>query len=166
MAIEENENIAASKSEIESTTKELEREIAKLRDPTVHASIMYAVVRERENTNRILKNLLARIDALEEKIAKLEEERHPIKRIENLPDIDQTIIDYIKKKGRATADDVQRAFRYKGKNAACARLSKLADFGFLTKEKVGKKVYYALTSSIDENKENKTAMNEVIKQSD
>jgi len=141
--IEKNEKINEKLNDI----SEIEKEIEKLRDPTVHASIMYAVLRERENTNLILKNLLQRIEKLEEKIIELSRRR----KVE-LSDVDKAIISYIKMKDKkeVTAKEIQKIFNYKKRNAACARLSRLSDLGFLERKKVGKEVYYVFSEATEE----------------
>lgn len=150
---EENVNVAATKEQLESTTAELEHEIAKLRDPTVHASIMYAVMRERESANMIMKNLLTKIDRLEETLTRLVQQPRQAApaaveaaqarpSIDMLADVDRTIISHIKEKGSATAEDIQRMLRYRGKNAACARLSRLAELGFLNRQRAGRITRY------------------------
>lgn len=152
--IEENENLNVAKAAIESTTVELERDIAKLRDPTVHASIMYAVMRERESTNLILKNLLSTMERLEEKFSKIEQVQAtqsqapatPAHKAGFLADVDQTIVNFIKSKGSATAEDIQKVLRYRGKNAACARLSRLAELGFLNRQRAGRITVYTVSS--------------------
>lgn len=127
----------------EETIEALKRDVEKLRDPFVVASIISTAVRERENTNRILKNIYARIEAIEEKIEKLEEtggERRPAPVL--LPEVDEQIMEFIKQKRKACAEEVQKQFNYKGRNAACARLNALFMQGLLTKAQVGRKVYY------------------------
>ncbi|MEM2175075.1 MAG: hypothetical protein QXI58_05595 [Candidatus Micrarchaeia archaeon] len=104
---------------------------------------MYAVLRERENTNLILKNILQRIEALEEKIREIESSR--IRKI-SLSEIDRAIISYAKMKENKeiTAKEIQKIFKYRKRNAACARLSRLSDLGYFERKRVGKEVYYVL----------------------
>ena len=152
----ENENLNLAKTAADSTMSDIEREVTKLRDPTVHAGIMYAVMRERESTNLILKNLLATMERLEDKFAKIEKSQvqtvpaQPVAaqahKPEFLADVDQTIINHIKSKGSATAEDIQKILRYRGKNAACARLSRLAELGFLNRQRAGRVTVYTATS--------------------
>jgi len=59
-----------------------------------------------------------------------------------LPEIDEQIMGFVKEAGKATADEVRTRFRYKGKNAACARLNRLCDMGLLQKKQAGRKVYF------------------------
>lgn len=134
------ENFTFIKKEANEITESLEREIQKLRDPTVHAAIIYTAVKERENANRILKNILARLDQLEAKMKEMEQKAAPEQKA--LADVDKAIVDYIKEHGPSYAEDVQKVFRYRGKNAACARLSRLFEFGMLKKQRTGKKIQY------------------------
>ncbi len=144
---EENEHRLIAKEVKETKDEiidELTKDIAKLKDPLVVASIMYTATREKENTNRILKNINAKLELLEEKIRKLEEtggERRPAPQM-LLPEIDEQIVEYVKAKGKACAEEVQKEFKYKGRNAASARLNALFAQGMLEKAQVGRKVYY------------------------
>jgi len=151
---EENENInlmaniSQVREQMNEEQRSLEKEISKLRDPTVHAAIMYTAAKERESTNRILKTILARMDAMELKIQRLEERTKTgpasaarmSERV--MADVDNTIISFIKSKGSCTAGDIQLALRYKGRNAACARLNRLYELGMLNKQRSGKKIIY------------------------
>jgi len=146
------ENVAVIKKEIEEHNNRLKAIADKLNDPVYIAGIMLAVQNERENTNRILKNIYAeleRVKNLEERVRKLEEiatnTTMPSEVLEPvLPDVDAQIVDFIREKTRVCAEDVQRRFNYKGKNAASARLNRLYDMGILNKAQVGRKVYYFL----------------------
>ncbi|MEM3030878.1 MAG: hypothetical protein QXH27_04040 [Candidatus Micrarchaeia archaeon] len=138
-------DVEAVRDEVEN---ELRPVLAKLRDPVFLASVLYMTVREKENTNRLLKNIYARLDALEARIGRLEglagEARRPAP---VLPDVDQRIVDFVRQKGLACAEDVQSAFGYKGRNAASARLNNLFELGVLEKVQAGRKVFYRLPES-------------------
>ena len=132
----------------------VEKEIAKLRDPTVHAALQYLSVREKENSNRLLKNIYARLDQLEAQLKTIEtkigktgtrraEPSAPVVPVPILAEVDQRIVSFIKEHGPTSAEAIQAEFRYKGRNAACARLSKLATLGKLVKQRAGKVIYYA-----------------------
>lgn len=118
---------------------ELKANLEKFRDPVVLATIAYKLLEERENTNRILKNVLARLDKLE---AGRDEGAPPQSML--LPEIDQKIIDFVGKSGKATAQDVQREFGYRGSNAASSRMNRLVEMGALDKKQVGRKVFFLL----------------------
>ncbi len=124
---------------------DLEQNLDKFRDPVVLAEFAFRLLEERENTNRMLTNLVARIDALEAKLA----EKHAaapksptIVEEPMLPEIDQQIMEFIRERGRVTAEDVRERFSYRGKNAASARLNRLRAMGLLEKKQAGKKVYF------------------------
>ena len=61
-----------------------------------------------------------------------------------LSEVDERILSFIKEKGIVTAEDVRRAFGYKGRNAASARLNHLYKLGLLDKKQVGRKVVFML----------------------
>ncbi|MCX8196797.1 MAG: hypothetical protein N3G80_00560 [Candidatus Micrarchaeota archaeon] len=125
----------------------LENEIQKLRDPLVIAAIMHTAATEKENTNRILKTLVAQI---EEKFAKIEARLDALeasikKEPEEvlLPQVDEEIFKFVKEKGYVSAEDVRRRFGYKGKNAASSRLNRMYEMGLLSKKQVGRAVLYS-----------------------
>jgi len=117
----------------EKISADLQQNLEKFKDPVVLGELMFQLLEERENTNRILKNLLQRLEALE-KPGELEE---PL-----IPEMDENIVDFVRKKGKATADDVKAEFGYKGKNGASSRLNRLSALGLLSKRQVGRKVFF------------------------
>ncbi|MFP3950319.1 MAG: BlaI/MecI/CopY family transcriptional regulator [Candidatus Micrarchaeia archaeon] len=119
--------------------EDLRENMEKFRDPIVLATIAYKLLEERENTNRILKNVLARLDRLE---AGKEPEIPPQNTF--LSEIDQQILEFVKKTGKTTARDVQKKLRYKGSNAASSRMNRLVKEGFLQKKQAGRKMYFLL----------------------
>ena len=133
---------SAFKKELRS---DLEHNMEKFNDPVVLGELVYRLLEERENTNRILKNILAKLDSLEAKGVSVPEVKEEIKEV-LLPKIDEDIMKYIQKTGKVTAEMVRTRFKYKGKNAASARLNKLVGLGLLQKKQVGKKVFFFPTS--------------------
>ena len=119
---------------------DLEHNIEKFRDPVVLGEMVYRLLEERENTNRLLKNILQKLEAIEAKIgqgaAALKAEK-PL-----LPAIDENILDFVKESGKVTAEEVRVKCKYKGKNAASARLNRLCKMDLLQKKQVGKKVFF------------------------
>ncbi|MDD5022801.1 MAG: hypothetical protein PHU63_01400 [Candidatus ainarchaeum sp.] len=119
---------------------DLAENIEKFKDPVILGELVYKLLEERENTNRILKTLLRRIEELQnslqqKKYETIEEERM-------LPKIDEEIMNAIKELGKVTAADIQNRFKYKGKNAASARLNRLYSLSLLDKKQVGRTVYF------------------------
>ncbi len=130
----------------------LENDIHKLRDPLVLAALMNSVATERENSNRLLKTLVERLDAkfgeLDARLTALEgghAAAHGAQDGEGeilLPAVDEEMLRFVKEKRHVSAEEVKRRFNYKGKNAASARLNKLFAMGLLSKRQVGRAVLY------------------------
>lgn len=118
--------------------KEIEKELPKFKDPVVLAGLLHLLSEERENSNRLFKTIIERLDRIEKQIGQKK------KKEILLPSVDQKIIDFIKQKDHVCAKEVQKQFKYKGVNAASARLNKLCSKGLLVKEQVGRKVYFKL----------------------
>ena len=138
-------NVAELRKEITARNERLKGLAEKLNDPVYIAGMMLAVQGERENTNRILKNIYAELEqvkGLESRVSALEGSAGGAADAGMLPEVDEKIVEFIRGKGRACAEDVQRKFSYKGKNAASARLNRLYSFGVLSKAQAGRKVFY------------------------
>ncbi|MEW5996216.1 MAG: BlaI/MecI/CopY family transcriptional regulator [Candidatus Micrarchaeota archaeon] len=117
----------------EKISADLQQNLEKFRDPVVLGELMFQLLEERENTNRILKNILQRLEAIE-KPAGPEE---PL-----LPELDEKIMDFVRKRGKATAEEVQAEFGYRGRNGASSRLNRLCMLGMLAKRQAGRKVFF------------------------
>ena len=125
---------------------DLEANMEKFKDPVVLGELVFRLLEERENTNRLLKNMYAKIEQLEAKLSAMPQENETIAVEQILPEIDEQIVNFVTGRGKATAEDVQHKFNYKGKNGACARLNRLCDMNLLQKKQVGKKVYFMPSS--------------------
>ena len=110
----------------------------KFKDPLVLGELVYKLLEERENTNRILKNLLAKFEALETRLVGVD--ATPTEPL--LAEVDEEILRFVRSKGKATAEDVRAHFNYKGTNAASARLNRLFDRNILVKHQAGRKTYF------------------------
>ncbi|MEM4348545.1 MAG: hypothetical protein QXN37_03175 [Candidatus Anstonellaceae archaeon] len=126
----------------------LENEIQKLRDPVVLAALMHTAATEKENTNRLLKTLISQMEA---KFAQIEARLEAIEKAMGtgqqevlLPQVDEEILEFVKRKGYVSAEDVRRRFGYKGKNAASFRLNRMYEMGLLSKRQVGRAVLYSI----------------------
>lgn len=128
----------------------LENDIAKLRDPMVLAALMHTAATERENTNRLLKTLVEKLDA---KFAEVDARLSAIERQAGaaapreeevlLPVVDEEILSFVKEKRHATAEEVRRRLGYRGKNAASSRLNRMFELGLLSKRQVGRVVMFS-----------------------
>jgi len=157
-------NVAYLQKEVDDVKSKIERVAEKLDDPVFQGALMYSLVQEKENTNRVLKNIyveLERLKELEERVKRIESElgeleapgkatgegkatsKPPPEEIQALlPEVDLRIVEFIKKKGKVVAEDVRKECGYKGRNAASARLNKLYGMGLLRKKQAGRRVYY------------------------
>ena len=123
----------------EEIKSDLDAHMDKFKDPLVMGELLYKLLEERENTNRILKNILAKLESIEGKSGTISSSKS---QEVLLPQVDESILEFIKSSGKVTAEDIKIKFNYKGTNAACARLSRLFELNLLDKKQVGKKVFY------------------------
>jgi hypothetical protein len=129
------DNANAFKNELKG---DIERNMEKFSDPLVIGELLYKLLEERENTNRILKNILVKLERLEQP-AKKEISEEML-----LPKVDEDIMKFVSDKKHATAEEVRKKFNYRGTNAASSRLNRLYQMGLLGKKQVGKSVYFFL----------------------
>ncbi len=122
----------------EEIKSDLEQNIHKFSDPVILGELLYKLLEERENTNRILKNILAKLEASAPQAAAPDVRREEVL----VPEIDEKILGFARQRGRISAEDVRAEFNYKGKNGASARLNRLYELNLLGKKQVGKKVYF------------------------
>lgn len=120
---------------------DLEQNMDRFRDPIVLGEMVYRLLEERENTNRLLKSILQKLEQIE---AKTDQKPNLSAMVEErvLPEIDKQILSFVKETGKVTAEEVRVKFNYRGKNAASARLNRLFEMNLLKKQQVGKKVYF------------------------
>ncbi|MCX8175166.1 MAG: hypothetical protein N3E51_03095 [Candidatus Micrarchaeota archaeon] len=132
----------------------LERDIEKLRDPIVLAALMHTAATEKENTNRLLKTLIEKLDQkfseIEARLSALEAGGLQAAQQDEilLPEVDEQILAFVKERRFASAEEVRRRFGYKGKNAASARLNRMFELGLLEKRQVGRAVLYSAAKTM------------------
>lgn len=112
------------------------------KDPLVMGVLLYKLLEERENTNRLIKTVVRRIEELNKQQPEQQKPTSKEEIKELLSETDQRILSTIKKLGKATAREIAKEMNYKGANAASARLNRLYESGFLKKKRIGKKVYF------------------------
>ncbi|RLI91096.1 MAG: hypothetical protein DRO89_04675 [Candidatus Altiarchaeales archaeon] len=138
--------------EFEEIVGNLSDTIHDMSDPVSIATMLYTLVEERKSSNLVIRDINAKFDSILEKLKEIStrlnelESRSGTPSVEHatfeLSDRDREILDYVTKNKRVCADDIQEKFKYRGRNAASARLSKLFREGLLEKVYVGRKVYY------------------------
>ena len=118
------------------------------------SALVKYMVEERERTNRALIGMTDKIKKLEGVLENMyateQEVTEPVTLqkmgVENreipLSDLDSRIINYVQSVGMVCADQVKEFMKYRGRNAACARLNRLYKEGLLDRFQLGHKVYY------------------------
>ncbi len=135
--------------EFQEYSKDIAYDLEKFNDPIIVGAMIHRLIEERKKTNALFQVILEELRAirsiLEKGEGKVPSTSVPItSKTEILSEVDEKIIAFVKEKGRATADEVQKALGYKGRNAASARLNRLYQLGFLEKKRAGRKVYYLI----------------------
>lgn len=146
------ENVAMLRKDIDGNRERLKEIADKLNDPVYLSGMMLSVQTERENTNRILKNIYAELERLKELSERLRKIEAALSGTgpqaapgaPMLSEVDEQLVRLVRKRGRICAEDAQKEFGYRGKNGGSARLNRLYDTGVLNKAQAGRKVYYFL----------------------
>ncbi|MFH1521256.1 MAG: hypothetical protein ABID61_06430 [Candidatus Micrarchaeota archaeon] len=120
---------------------DLEQNMDKFRDPIILGEMVYRLLEERENTNRLLKSILQKLEQIEAKTGQ-KPSLNAIAEERVLSEIDGQMLSFVKETGKVSAEEVRIKFKYRGKNAASARLNRLFGMNLLKKQQVGKKVYF------------------------
>jgi len=141
--------------EFERLVGDLSEAVHNISDPVALATMLYSIAEEKKSSNLIVRdingkfdNIVQKLNDILEELKKLNERKtgqvsglpHP----DELSDRDREIIEFIREKGRACAEEVQEKFQYSGRNGASARLSNLFKNNMLEKIFIGRKVYYKL----------------------
>ena len=139
------------KDQVVGQTEEFEELIGSLsqsvqnNDAITIGAMLFSIAEERKNTNLVIRELNAKFDRLINKVDELEKHIHSVgPQPTGLSERDQEVLEYVKTTGRVCAEELQQEFKYRGKNAASARLSKLFHEGRLEKEYAGRRVYYRI----------------------
>jgi FKBP-type peptidyl-prolyl cis-trans isomerase len=147
-----------NKKQMETKLQELERELEKQKStpPALPSDISAAdvvkyFIADREATNQLFRAMAEQVKGLREAVneAAMEsqsQEEYATAEPKEIPlsAVDAKIIEFIqtRPKGMASAEDVRVFMHYKGKNAACARLTMLYRMNVLERMQLGHKVYY------------------------
>lgn len=131
---------------------------SQMKDPVIVGAMLNQLTEERRSTNSLLKQinqklekifeLEARLKGLEAKLAVTKTEAPaPVAVASEMPlqmlsSTDEKIMEFLRTKEKACAQDLQEKLHYKGKNAASSRLNALWKQGLLDKKYAGKVVYF------------------------
>ena len=142
--------------EFRELTEDLSEAVYQMSDPVAIATMLYSIAEEKKSSNLVVRDINGKFDHMMEKLDRVANLLEGISqgmvtpnRMMEHPEIserDQEIMKFVRSKERVCADDVQGHFKYKGRNAASARLSKLFRDNMLEKIYAGRKVYYRGTS--------------------
>ena len=126
--------------EFNSLSLDIQEVMKQSNDPVFVASLLYKLVKEREDSNRILSELSQKIAKIEE-ICKISLDYHT-KTLSVLAEPDQHIMQLIGETGMVSAQDVMLRLSYKNPNAASQRLNNLVRLGHLKSVRSGRKVVF------------------------
>lgn len=121
-------------------SRDIEYDLEKFKNPYIVGAMIHRLVEERKYTNAMLKAIMEKLDELITAYEKSQGLKTPTKNV--LSETEEEILKIVRKKGKVCAEDIRKAFNYKGTNAASAKLNSLCKKGFLEKVRAGKKVYF------------------------
>lgn len=139
----------------------LSEAVHQISDPVALATMLFSIAEEKKSTNLIIKDINVKFETLVEKFENIRKELEKLnQRIEENKnqqtqqqkaeyetepsERDKEVLKYISENKRACAEELQKSFNYRGRNAASARLNKLFKEGLLGKVYAGRNVYYTL----------------------
>lgn len=158
------ESLPNHRQEFQELVGELSDTVYQMSDPVAIATMLYSIAEEKKNGNLVIRDINGKFDnmlgKLEKILMNLEELNRkldisqantqqviqPNTQPANLSDRDKEVLEFVSLKKSVCADDLQKRFKYRGRNAASARLSKLFKDNLLEKTYMGKKVFYVAKS--------------------
>jgi len=112
--------------------------------PEVLSLLVYKLAEERNKTNQMIQEINKKYDKIMDLLYVSQSSPPNTSNPEFLPEQDIAIVDFIKNHGKACAEEIRDALKYKGLNAASQRLNKLHKDGMLEKKRVGQKVVFVM----------------------
>jgi len=137
--------------EFKNLTAEVSSAIHEMQDPVAIATMLYSIAEEKKSSNLVVRDINTKIDTLILKMEHLSTtldklnsylENKGSSPVRGISERDAEVINYVKHQKKTSAKELQDKFKYKGRNAASARLSKLFKEGLLEKTYAGREVYY------------------------
>lgn len=139
------------KQEFKNLTAELSQAVHEIQDPVAIATMLYSIAEEKKSSNLVVRDINSKLDNIASKLEQLSKTLEKFnKYLENkditpnreISERDREVINFVKERKKISAKDLQDKLKYRGRNAASARLSKLFKEGLLEKTYVGREVYY------------------------
>ena len=151
--------VANHDEEFQELTQNLTEVMDVVNDPVKIGAMLFTIAEERKSGNLVIREINGKFDNILERIDKINaqmvELNHKLSERENkevnegsklLSGRDEEILAFVSKHERVCADEIKKKFKYRGRNAASARLSRLFKDGLLEKNYAGRKVYYQIKS--------------------
>lgn len=111
-------------------------------NPAFLAALLYKLTKEREETNKILKNIEKKFSKIQELMLTNSSNSHTNLEENILSEPDQHIMQLVDEMISVSARDVKNRLSYKKENAASQRLSNLVREGHLKRVRSGRKVLF------------------------
>lgn len=111
-------------------------------NPAFLAALLYKLTKEREETNKILKNIEKKFSKIQELMLTNSSHSHTKSEENILSEPDQHIMQLVDEMISVSAKDVKERLSYKKENAASQRLSNLVREGHLKRVRSGRKVLF------------------------
>ena len=147
---EQKQLIGQLSPKFEDLTADFDEILSKAEDPKFVAGLLFKLAMERQQANKLLESINDKFDKIMFELKTTQSQPSLPQQslgqkdsvFEVLPEQDNSILSFIEKNGKATAEDIQKVMNYKGLNAASQRLNKLFREGYLKKVQSGKKVLF------------------------
>ncbi len=149
------EEPSEASGEFASVANEFREFRSQMKNPLVVGALLNRLAEEKRSTNLLLKQIHEKLDRLlelEERISSLEQKisrkNIPVAQpasqapLQMLSATDEKIMLFVKQRERTCAEELQKHFNYRGRNAASSRLNALWKQGLLDKKYAGKVVYF------------------------
>ena len=145
--------------EFQAVAKEFKAFNESMRDPLVVGALLNKLSEERRSTNLLLREIHEKLDRLSSRLEAMENRDSPKEAIREtfLSEVDEKLMAFVKQSGRASAEQVQKSFGYKNRNAASARLNALFKQGVLSKKLAGRTAFFSITLTVPKSPEAPTA---------
>jgi ElaB/YqjD/DUF883 family membrane-anchored ribosome-binding protein len=140
--IEELNAVKRISPEFDDLSVDMQEVLKESSNPAFLAALMFKLTKEREETNRILKDIQTKFEKMEKILISNSSNSHTHLEEEILPEADQHIMQLVDELGQVSASDVKKRLSYKKTNAASQRLSKLVREGHLKRVRSGRIVLF------------------------
>lgn len=128
--------------EFNDLSEDMQEVLKESSNPAFLAALLFKLTKEREETNKILKNLESKFNKIQELLISNSSNSHTNLEENILAEADQHIMQLVDEIGQVSAEDVKKRLAYRKTNAASQRLSKLVREGHLKRVRSGRIVLF------------------------